>query len=67
MHKTEELVINTGPILALVAGIGDLSFLDLLYKRVLVSLEVSKEIEAGGSTGFGIIEFKKLLILHCNK
>lgn len=59
MHETEELVINTGPILALIAGIGNLSLLDILYKRVLVSFEVSEEIEASGSSGFGLIEFKK--------
>ncbi|MDA3938081.1 MAG: DUF3368 domain-containing protein [Spirochaetia bacterium] len=59
MHETEELVINTGPILTLIAGIGDLSLLNVLYKRVLVSFEVSEEIEAGGAAGFGIIEFKK--------
>jgi hypothetical protein len=29
MPETEELVINTGPLLALIAGIGDLSLLEL--------------------------------------
>jgi predicted nucleic acid-binding protein len=46
MPETEELVINTGPLLALIAGIGDLSLLELLYKRVLVPFEVCQEIEA---------------------
>ena len=59
MPETEELVINTGPILALIAGIGDLSLLELLYKRVLVSFEVCQEIEAGGTSGFGVSEFRK--------
>ena len=59
MHETEELVINTGPLLAIIAGIGDLSFLDEIYKRVLVSFEVSEEIKAGGSSGFGLTEFKE--------
>ena len=40
MPETEELVINTGPLLALIAGVGDLSLLELLYKRVLVPLRV---------------------------
>jgi len=40
MPETKELVINTGPLLALIAGVGDLSLLELLYKRVLVSFEV---------------------------
>ncbi len=57
MPETEELVINTGPLLALIAGIGTLSFLELMYKRVLVPFEVSEEIKAGGSTGFGVKEF----------
>ena len=57
MPETEELVINTGPLLALIAGVGDLSLLELLYKRVLVSFEVCQEIEAGGSSGFGVSEF----------
>ncbi len=47
MPETEDLVINTGSILALMAGIDDLSLLNNLYKRVLVSFEVSQEIEAG--------------------
>jgi predicted nucleic acid-binding protein len=46
MPETEKLVINTGPLLALIAGIGDLSLLELLYKRVLVPFEVCQEIEA---------------------
>jgi len=40
MPETEKLVINTGPLLALIAGVGDLSLLKLLYKRVLVPFEV---------------------------
>lgn len=59
MHETEELVINTGLLLAIIVGIGNLSFLDVLYKRVLVSFEVSEEIKAGGSTGFGLTEFEE--------
>ena len=59
MPETEKVVINTGPLLALIAGIGDLSLLELLYKRVLVSFEVCQEIEAGGASGFGVSEFRK--------
>jgi len=40
MPETKELVINTGPLLALIASIGDLSLLEQLYKRVLVPFEV---------------------------
>ena len=59
MPETEELVINTGHLLALIAGIGDLSLLESLYKHVLVSFEVCQEIEAGGASGFGVSEFRK--------
>jgi len=59
MLEKEQLVINTGPLLALIAGVGNLSLLKLLYKRVLVPYEVCKEIEAGGSSGFGVSEFRR--------
>ena len=59
MRETKELVINTGPLLALVAGIGDLSLLEQLYKRVLVPFEVCQEIEKGGASGFGVSEFRR--------
>ncbi len=59
MPETKELVINTGPLLALIAGIGDLSLLEKLYKRVLVPAEVCQEIEVGGSSGFGVSEFRR--------
>ncbi len=52
MPETEKLVINTGPLLALIASVGDLSLLELLYRRVLVPFEVCQEIEAGGTSGF---------------
>lgn len=59
MPETKELVINTGPLLALIAGIGDLSLLEKLYKRVLVPVEVCQEIEAGGASGFEVSEFRR--------
>ena len=57
MPETESIVINTGPLLALTAGYGDLSLLEKIYKRVLVPYEVCREIEAGGTTAFGLKEF----------
>lgn len=57
MPKTNKIIINTGPILALVAGLGYLNVLNSLYKRVIVPYEVCEEIMAGGSTGFGVREF----------
>jgi predicted nucleic acid-binding protein len=66
MPKTNQIVINTGPLLALIAGLGDLKVLDALYERVLVPYEVCQEILAGGSSGFGIHEFNaaSFLIKH---
>ena len=57
MPETESIVINTGPLLALIAGYGDLSLLKKMYKRVLVPFEVCREIEAGGAAAFGLKEF----------
>jgi len=48
MPETERIVMNTGPLLALIAGIGDLSFLESLYAGIHVPFEVCQEIEAGG-------------------
>ena len=56
MPETESIVINTGPLLALIAGYGDLSLLKM-YKRALVPFEVCREIEAGGARAFGLKEF----------
>jgi len=39
MHKPKSIVINTGPIIALVAALGDLSILKRLYKDVLVPIQ----------------------------
>ena len=57
MPETNTFVINTGPILALIAGLGNLDILRILYKQVLVPYEVSLEILEGGPTNFGIPEF----------
>jgi predicted nucleic acid-binding protein len=64
MPEIKEIVINTGPLLALIAALGDLSFLKSLYKRVLVPLEVCQEIECGGASDFGIAEFRKADFIH---
>ena len=57
MPESAEIVINTGPILALIAGMGDLSVLHFLYRRVVVPFEVCEEILDGGPAEFGIQEF----------
>ena len=61
MPKTKELVINTGPIIALVAALGDLRVLESLYQRALVPLEVSNEIHAKGASNFAVTEFDEAL------
>jgi predicted nucleic acid-binding protein len=43
-----DLVINTGPLIALVAATGSLEILTRLYNQILVPGEVEREILAGG-------------------
>lgn len=57
MPEAQEVVINTGPTIALVAALGDLRVLQI-YQRVWMPLEVCQEIMAGGATGFALAEFK---------
>jgi len=56
MLERESIVINTGPILALVAALGELSLLRELYDQVIVPREVMCELMAKGSDGFGAPE-----------
>lgn len=58
MHNQKSIVINTGPIIALVAALGDLSILKGLYKDVLVPFEVCSEILQGGPSLFAVNEFQ---------
>ena len=58
MPKGKEIVINTGPIIALVAALRDLSILRSLYRRVLIPYEACQEIQAGGPNRFGAKEFE---------
>ena len=57
MPERPDLVINTGPILALIAA-GHLEVLPALFSRVIVPYEVAREVEAGGGTQFGSEEFQ---------
>jgi len=55
MHN---IVINTGPILALVAGFGNLDILRKLYGSVYITNEVAHEILIGGNNRFAVKEFE---------
>jgi predicted nucleic acid-binding protein len=57
MPVLRDLVINTGPLLALTAA-EHLDILRVLFSRVTVPLEVVREIEAGGRTQFALNEFR---------
>jgi predicted nucleic acid-binding protein len=58
MPETEIIVIDTAPLISLVAANGNLKILQLLYFQVLVPFEVCQEIYAGGSSGFAVAEFE---------
>lgn len=57
MPETREIVINTGPLIALTAALGDLRVLEHLYARVVVPFEVAQEILVENSTRFAAAEF----------
>jgi len=57
MHRSEEIVINTGPIIAITAALGSLDTLQM-YRRVWVPWAVCQEILAGGPSGFAVAEFR---------
>lgn len=57
MPETQEIVINTGPLIAIVAALGGLEVLKI-YKRVCVPLEVCREITTGESSRFAAPEFE---------
>jgi predicted nucleic acid-binding protein len=63
-QETQVLVINTGPVLALVAALGDLGCLRM-YRRVWVPYEVRAEVLAGGASRFAATEFEAARWLHC--
>ena len=56
MPEPEVLVINTGPILALIAACGDLALLRKMYREVIVPREVMAELVRRGVDDFGVAE-----------
>lgn len=59
-----EIVVNTGPILALVAGFGSLDILRQLYDNVYVTNEVANEIMMGGYNRFAAKEFDEAKFIN---
>lgn len=59
MPSPDRLVVNTGPLIALVAGLGDLNLLRELYREVIVPLEVAEEIAALRTSQFVQPEFAR--------
>ncbi|MEI6332849.1 MAG: DUF3368 domain-containing protein [Pseudanabaena sp. ELA645] len=59
MPKTEYIVINTSPLIALTAAWGNLEPLSGLYSDVLVPFEVCQEIRKGGVQSFAVSEFEQ--------
>jgi len=67
MPESREMVINTGPVITLIAALGNLDVLKRLYSRVIVPFEVCREIETDNSTRFGAMEFSSTSWLEKRK
>jgi predicted nucleic acid-binding protein len=59
MPEKIKIVINTSPLMAIVAAFGDLTILRSLYDEVFVTFEVCQEIIQGGSAQFAVTEFNR--------
>ena len=59
MPDTKRIVINTGPIIALVAALGDLKVLRSLYSEIIVPFEVCQEILTGCPHSFAVAQFNE--------
>ncbi|PZO42016.1 MAG: DUF3368 domain-containing protein [Shackletoniella antarctica] len=59
MPEPTQIVINTSPLIALVAAWGDLTRLEPLYEKVWVPFEVCQEILSGGISQFAVPEFEQ--------
>ncbi len=64
MPKNGIIVINTGPLIALIAALGNLKILEHLYKRVIVPYEVCQEMVVEDASFFGASEFNKAIWLE---
>ncbi|MEM9216224.1 MAG: DUF3368 domain-containing protein [Cyanobacteria bacterium P01_F01_bin.150] len=57
MPDPKSIVINTSPLLALIAAFGDLKILQTLYSQIWVPYEVGQEITVDSASRFGASEF----------
>jgi predicted nucleic acid-binding protein len=64
MPERGQIVINTGPLIALAAALDDLRLLETLYRAVHVPFEVGVEIGAKGLAGFAADLFAGAVWLH---
>lgn len=60
-----DLVINTGPLIALTAAADSLGFLQRLYGEILVPLEVIAELQIGGDDCPELRAIRKYPVFHC--
>jgi len=67
MPELKRIVIDTSPLISLIAAWGDLRFLSSLYEKILVPLEVCEEIRSGGRYGFAVTEFDSAVFLKKQK
>lgn len=58
MPESRVVVINTTPLIALSAAMGNLDVLKTLYDRVIVPKAVADEIHAGGPQAMGAVAFQ---------
>lgn len=59
MPEPSRLVINTGPLIALVAATDELSVLESLYDEAIVPFEVCREMRARGYQAFAAPQFEE--------
>ena len=65
-----DIVINTGPIIAMVAATGNLKWLPSLYGRIVIPYEVFQEIEAGGlnnTESVALLAIESKILIGSNK
>ena len=65
MPDAKKLVINTSPLIALVASGNELDLLQKLYKEVIVPYEVAHEMRQAGAKGLAVAEFTSASWLNC--